>query len=394
VKPALSGTAAPVPPPAPAPVAPAAPATSFTGLLAWPRILPPAWRDQHTAISVTKGNDFLNVPEIPRVQLNDEQRAIFEQIKANRRALPDYPLTKTTYKGNKGYVLGDSGAHEKLIPRELQGDSADPHVRAKKAVWKELGHEGTLDSINTYDNQILTWGKGFSAHSGSMNEVLEIMFRLDPEAKKVMLRAGIDCERNPKSWKVVNGETGMIETGDNALRLLQFDPKLLGVFVTLGRAPEHGPYALEAQWQAMKKPGNAAAVPTYAWNWPEAAIALAAHLSHWSPAFGWGRHDYSRTGGDLVKIAGTWARAATRIATYAAALPNGAILVRMKDMMQPGHRLLGFAGGAGGQAVMQRATIVTGTPATLGADARYAGHVLLPVYGKPNQYYDIGPAGP
>jgi hypothetical protein len=365
----------------------AAPSEPLEGMENWAAVLPTAKRDKKTRITLTKGEDQVNIPEIDVPELTDEQKAVVEQIRANREALPDYAIKKTTYHGNKGMVLGDSGANEKLTPTELQGGGNDAATRAKKVAYKELGHEGTVDSINTYDDQILTWGKGFSAKSGSMNEVLMIMFESDPEARHELLRAGIDCGRN--SWKVVNTDTGMIETGDNGLRLLQFDKKLLGVFVGLGRDPEHQQHALDAQWAVMEK--HAAHVPEYAYGWPESSIALCAHLAHWSPAFGWGSHPqaYSGVNGDLVEVARVWSRLAKSNEKYTTVLKNGAI-IGPYDMMHPGHRLLGFADGAGGEAVQAAATIITGTRTEIGDDSQYTNHILFPVWEKKNTYYDIG----
>ncbi|MEV4316264.1 hypothetical protein [Actinocrispum sp. NPDC049592] len=382
---AAAGAAAP----AAAASKPAAP-PELGGLENWPTVLPVAKRDKKTKITLTKGEDQVNIPEIDVPELTAEQKTLVEKIKANRETLPEYAIKKTTYHGNKGMVLGDSGANEKLTPTQLQGDANDPAAKARKVAFKELGHEGTVDSINTYDDQILTWGKGFSGKSGSMNEVLMIMFEQDPEARAVLLRAGIDCGRN--SWRVVNTDTGMIETDDNALRLMQFDKKLLGVFVTLGRDPEHQQHALDAQWAAMEK--HAAHIPEYAYDWPESSIALAAHLAHWSPAFGWGTHpkSFEKTGGDLVEIAGVWGRLAASNPKYTTVLKNGAI-VGPYDMMHEGHRLLGFADGAGGKAVKAAAEIITGTRDEIGDDPKYTNHVLFPVYDKKNQYYDIGMAG-
>ena len=338
-------------------------------------------------------------------EFNDAQKTILEEIKANREALPEYAMKKASYGGSKkgakkkvapmhGLALGDSGAKEKLTPAELRGAATSKEMKAKQVAWKELGHEGTLDSINTYDNQILTWGKGFSAKSGSMNEVLELMFKTDPEAKVELLKAGIYCDRDPANWMVVNRDTGMIEKGTNALYLLQFDAKLLGVFVTLGRDPKHQEHALNAQWKAMSKPGKAAAVPAFAYDWPDSSIALAAHLSHWTPAMSWAKpaNRYESTGGDLVRIAGRWSRiAAARKWSTTTTLPNGAI-IPPADMMEKGHRLGAFAGGSGAAAVKSAHPAVTIPKAELASD-RFAGHVLLRVHGTSDKYHDIGEAG-
>lgn len=378
-------TSAPKPP---APAAPEKPAPfgAASGVENWPSVLPTAKRGKKEHITLKKGDDHVNVPDIDVPEFTDEQNTVFREIKANRAALPVYAMAKANYHGWKGMAMGESGAGEKLTPTELQGQSSDAATKARKAAYKELGHEGTVDSINTYDDQIVTWGKGFSAKSGSMNEVLELMFESDPEAKHVLLRAGIDMDS--KTWRVVNEETGMIETGNDALRLMQFDTRLLSVFVTLGRDPKHQQHALDAQWAAMEK--GAAKVPEYAYDWSESSIALAAHLAHWSPAFGWGYHPkaLAQTGGDLVEIVKAWARLSKHNSKYSTILKNGAF-VGPYDFMQQGHRLLGFADGAGGKAVQASAQIVSGATDQLGADEKYAGHFLIPVYGKKNQYYDL-----
>jgi hypothetical protein len=389
------GATATSPAPAPAPVAkPAAPAEAEApapfrpagGVETWPAVLPTAKRGKKQHLTLAKGDDHVNVPTIDVPELTDAQKTVFEEIKANRAALPEYAIALVGYHGWKGMAMGESGAGEKLTPTELRGQSNDAATKAKKAAYKEIGHEGTVDGINTYDDQIVTWGKGFSAKSGSMNEVLEIMFKSDPEAKHVLLRAGIDVDA--KTWRVVNEETGMIETGNDALRLMQFDTKLLSVFVTLGRAPEHQQHALDAQWSAMEK--GAAKVPEYAYDWPESSIALAAHLAHWSPAFGWGYHPeaFAQTGGDLVEIVKAWARLSKSNPKYSTVLKNGAF-VGPYDFMQQDHRLLGFADGAGGKAVRASTQIISGTSKELGDDERYSGHFLIPVYNKPNRFYDL-----
>jgi hypothetical protein len=389
--PAPGAGPAPAAAPAPAPAAAAAPEKPApfvaTGAENWPAILPVARRKKKEHITLRKGEDHVDVPKIDVPELTDEQKAVFDEIKANRAALPEYAIAKVNdYHGWKGMVLGDSGAREKLTPTALQGPSGDAATKARRVAFKELGHEGTVDSINTYDDQIVTWGKGFSAKSGSMNEVLEIMFTSDPEARHMLLRAGIDLDA--KTWRIVNEETGMIETGNDALRLMQFDTRLLSVFVALGRDPKHQQHALDAQWAAMEK--GAAKVPEYAYDWPESAIALAAHLAHWSPAFGWGYHPeaFAQANGDLVEVVKAWARLSRSNPKYSTILGNGAF-VGPFDFMQQGHRLFGFADGAGGKAVQASAMVIEGALEEIGADAQYAGHFLIPVYGRKHTYYDL-----
>ncbi|MCE7002915.1 hypothetical protein LWC34_08725 [Kibdelosporangium philippinense] len=77
---------------------------------------------------------------------------------------------------------------------------------------------------------------------------------------------------------------------------------------------------------------------------------------------------------------------------WAKTLKNGAI-IGPYDMMNPGHRLLGFADGASGRAVQAAAEIVTATRDEIEEDDAFARHVLYPVREKKNMYDDIGTAG-
>jgi hypothetical protein len=394
---------APAPAPASSPTRPPAPAPVVEpgDVESWPSVLPTAKRSakDSTNITLTKGESEVDVPAMDTPELTPGQKELVDKIRANRDAIAVNPkLRMTTYKKvNKGMVYGDSQGNENLTPTSLQGAAPDKRTRARQIAFKELGTEGKVNSINTYDDQIVTWGKGFSARSGSLNEVFMILFRDHPELRMELLRAGMDCTR--KNWFVVNTDTGMIETGDNALRLMQFDEEMLTALINLGSGDEREQYAIDAQWEAME--ARAAKVPEYAYDWSESAIALCAHLAHWTPAFGWGVHPktYSSTNGDLVEIAGTWARLAAKIPKWAATLPNGAI-VGPGDMMSPGHRLMGFAEGAGGAAVAASADVVTGTRAEIGEDSAYSGHVLFPFpedkkdkSKNKDKFYDIGSAG-
>jgi hypothetical protein len=396
---AAPSSSAPAPSPARPPVP--APVVEPGDVESWPSVLPTAKRSakEGTNITLMKGESEVNVPEIDTADLTPDQKELVDKIRANRDAIAVNPkLRMTTYKKvNKGMVYGDSQGNENLTPSSLQGAAPDKKTRARQIAFKELGTEGKVNSINTYDDQIVTWGKGFSARSGSLNEVFMILFRDHPELRMELLRAGMDCTR--KNWFVVNTDTGMIETGDNALRLMQFDEEMLTALINLGSGGEREQYAIDAQWEAME--ARAAKVPEYAYDWSESAIALCAHLAHWTPAFGWGVHPktYSSANGDLVEIAGTWARLAAKIPKWAATLANGAI-VGPGDMMSPGHRLMGFAEGAGGAAVAAAADVVTGTRAEIGEDSAYSGHVLFPFpedkkdkSKNKDRFYDIGSAG-
>ncbi|HYO48327.1 MAG TPA: hypothetical protein VEW94_00640 [Chloroflexia bacterium] len=53
-------------------------------------------------------------------------------------------------------------------------------AEVNKVVWKELAGEGRASSINTYDEQILTWGKGFGGAASLLPNVVRRFFEKAP----------------------------------------------------------------------------------------------------------------------------------------------------------------------------------------------------------------------
>jgi hypothetical protein len=318
--------------------------------------------------------------------LTPDQQALFDQIKANRAALPALMTARNHAGGNAGFSYHDSRPPHEQQPEELQAASGNSReTQLKRLIWDELGTEGGLDGINSYDSEVFTWGKGFS--SGDLRTVMHTMFAEDPEAQALLLRAGIALEGN--TWMVVDNDTGRVETGPNALRLLQFDNKLLSCFITLGSDPKHAVHAANAQWKYMKeKTGN---VPKYAYSWPDDSIRLMAHFSHWMEHYGWGYVDYSGTGGDQYQIirqfAGIIAKNRPDVVNHT---KSGArILMGYNLADKPDHRLYAFARGSGIKSLRAGAQLLTLSADDLKSDTSLAGKLMLPNAVK-GTYFDLG----
>jgi hypothetical protein len=350
--------------------------------------------------------------------LDDKQKAVLAKINTNRAALPD--LFEAKHKGRQGYSLGDSRpGTEDATPTAVTNEADADRKKMKALIWDELGSEAALEGVQTYDDQGWGWGKGWSA-KGSMTGVMENLFALDPAAEKLLFEAGIALSTaGGGTFKVVNGDTGAIEYGQNAIELMRVSPKLLSIFVTLGRDAAHKQHSTDAQWQEMeKKAGN---VPAYASKWLASnsdTIRLIVHMSHWQPASGWRSHDYSGTGGDMFKVLKQFCRHA------AAPQPNGAWVVPPNLALgEADKRLDHYAKGKGKAALTSNAKIITVTPAQMAAKPAAAqppapgqpvqgapapakpeaepkppdvsGHVLIPItknWGQTdkNQFYDLG----
>ncbi|MEA2693750.1 MAG: hypothetical protein QOJ16_3137 [Acidobacteriota bacterium] len=264
----------------------------------WPSVLPPpVARTKRQRITKTSGKLELEVPELPAGSLTSTQQGVVDRIRANRAALPEASdkLEVKPYKGkaNAGYSYlgeGSKGIH----PQVPKADKKRQEVL--DAIQAEMGHEGGFSAVNTYDDAIVTLGQGFTR--SQLAKVMQAYFAQDPAAEDAFLDLGI-------TWAggralVVNTGRGAIEEGDDALRLIQLEPKVLSIFVRQAESAEHGPKLATAQFQVVA--GTAAAVPkSVVDTWTDLmAIRLVAHLIQFRSAKQW--KDYEGTGGSVKEI--------------------------------------------------------------------------------------------
>lgn len=200
---------------------------------------------------------------------------------------------------------------------------------------------------------IVTWGKGFGASGGLLPAVMK---NLPTTITDALIDAGIAYVNG--KWLVVNVDTGYVEEGNNALRLLQFNTTLLSLLINLGMKYSQG--FVDAQWKAVS--GLAAAVPASARGWNVMTIRLVAHCIHWRTSVLW--PTYVSTGGDVSAIVRLIARQVGNID----AKRGGAVFL---SQLQTGI-LRSFAQGL--------AASVMGTAVPLPADIEggpYGGHIFF-----------------
>src|SRR5262249_43269227 len=273
--------------------------TSFAGcdVKKWPQSLPVAKRSQKEQINVT----FYESEKAPTavdsfkpMRMSEEQKCLLNGVKRNRNEIATSMLKieqyRTIINGRRilqyGYAYPGKTPQEPSAIRGLPDGASNRDAKIKKVVWEELKHEGETSAINAYDSQLLTWGRGFGARAGLLPQVMEILFK-DRAVAEAFLSYGIDfiAGEKEKGYRVVNLRTGAVETGVDALRLIQTDPRLLGVFVKIAEDPRYSRQVADAQWEIVAK--IAGAVPPYAMSWDDRWIALVSHISHWWPAAGW-----------------------------------------------------------------------------------------------------------
>jgi hypothetical protein len=174
-----------------------------------------------------------------------------------------------------GYMYGGEGS-EAYTQQEMRGliDLYTTQGRSEMAMAAQVflnlcPMEGWTSAINTYDNQVLTWGTGFGGHG----QLPHLYARLD---------------RDVKSFLVANAPERFSLSGVNLSQALRRDTNALGVLVY---AAENDPYrelVLWAQFQtflartmSFSGLGRGPEIPTT--DMPN--LTLAVHLSHWLPAF-------------------------------------------------------------------------------------------------------------
>lgn len=274
-------------------------------VLAWPTTLKTAAREAGKKLEVTlhpsgeKQAPTLNDQEGTGGVLStpgdsDERKkaeAIVEAIKKNRSVDTSF-LKLTDYKPKdkpgavKGYAWNDAGK-DTTTPKALEGEAGEgiegKRKQAQKWVWEEFQHEGGSLSINAYDEMRMTWGRGMAGvHlEGFFQKVIS-----DEKAKQAFLRFGVTFDG---TWKIVNVANGAIETGSEALQLMQARPEILAAFKYAAEGNRQA--VADAQWGQMSTKG-AGKVPDGILDWPKSSIQLMAHIHHGGDARGYPKLDY------------------------------------------------------------------------------------------------------
>jgi hypothetical protein len=175
---------------------------------------------------------------------------------------------------------------------------------ARLAMWAELASEGDANSMNTFDGQGITWGKG-NAAGGLLGHVLVEYFKLVPGARGEFNAMGIDADPDSGWLWVVDTETCMQYGGSSSAnraldRINDKHPEIManlaGFFVQQGE--DNSEQVVQAQVNAITK-----SIPKWAYDLPIHALQFVGHAAHWySGALGWSRWDDAGSDmGDLLK---------------------------------------------------------------------------------------------
>jgi hypothetical protein len=158
-------------------------------------------------------------------------------------------------------------------------------------IFQFVTGEGDTSAINAYDNQIVTLGAGFGARYGAAGRMLN---RLPPAMHQRLFDCGIEVEGDA-SFTVLDVNRGVVEHGENALRVLQVDQARLALFSNLAQSTEEVSEGEEThsgrEWMLRAQFEQATSeLPDAVYDWPVATAKVAIKLHHWQPGvISWAR---------------------------------------------------------------------------------------------------------
>jgi hypothetical protein len=181
----------------------------------------------------------------------------------------------------------------------------------KEEIYNELCKEGSFSSVNTYDGEVLTLGKGFSVKGQLMNVFKELFKCTNQNYEQILLNVGIKIVNN-HFWVVDSDGKWKKDVPPNyyASEYIKSSVELLSFFIELIEKPDYKQDMIDAQYKVLVS--GAGNYPSYIINnekdgyndnWSHKSVTVLCHLSHWA-GYRWneGTDRYKETNGNLDKI--------------------------------------------------------------------------------------------
>lgn len=168
-------------------------------------------------------------------------------------------------------------------------------------IWEEVSSEGSFDSINAYDNMIVTWGKGISKIH--IPKILKSIFTQNPNLEEAFKSVGVAVDEN-KTLLVVDTTNSAILTNDDGFRHMKSDTKLIDFLADVVSNPDFQDVICNEQWKFVMNFAPGLTGHISANNWSKDAAQLMFHFSYWMPGAGWLANSsaYKATNGDPKQI--------------------------------------------------------------------------------------------
>jgi hypothetical protein len=231
----------------------------------------------------------------------------------------------------RNYSTEGSQRHQAYMSQvSLEGIGLDASNPLTVAMWSEfrriISHEGDTSAINAYDEQMVTIGAGFAATSNNAGAIYN---RMPQETRQRLFEHGIRVN-DDNSFSVIDLRRGVVEHGNNALRLMQVEPRMLGVLVQEAQSQREisqgeqrmssAAWMVRAQFEQFMEL-NRGSEFLYAPPWDERTRRFAIRLRHWMGSLGWdiirgangnARALASRTYTHVHRVKPTWSEAYIR----------------------------------------------------------------------------------
>ncbi|MEO7215512.1 hypothetical protein [Mucilaginibacter sp.] len=234
-----------------------------------------------------------NLSQSPVTSPGDELATFITAIKANRANVPDHLTDKNKVKN--GYMYDPFSGKPQPQPASIQPNTVEAWI------WEELRSEGSYTSINTYDNMVVTWGRGVAG--ANIAKVLKSVFGAHSDIQTEFNNVGVALNANG-ILQVVDTTQNCVKEGSFALQIIKADKKLLDFLVDISLNDKYKEVFLDAQWNFVKTFNANLIAHVNASKWSKDAVQLMFHFNWWLPAYGWNGHpqNYKDTGGDVSKI--------------------------------------------------------------------------------------------
>lgn len=109
---------------------------------------------------------------------------------------------------------------------------------------------------------------------------MDDLAKADSDVLAPLRNAGLIFQNN--TWFVVDPASHTVRSGAVALEVMSKEVGLINTFLDTAGDPGLRRQWMEAEWQAMRRSGGAAAVPDQVvTNWPVELIVFVAHCVHW-----------------------------------------------------------------------------------------------------------------
>lgn len=203
-------------------------------------------------------------------------------VAACRASVPVEPLLKPTKIMKGGHVYSADPAQFDYLKTYLakKAESFSGEDRRRVLAFRALqGREGSTAAINTYDNQILTWGTGWSG-LGGLPEVMDRLVASSPLVVARLKACGVEYLGHG-NWSVVDDSGKVVQGKQEALQVIRKTPALIYLFIDLAKNPATRDAVTDAQLATfMHGSGNISGSETLA---TQALFNFVAHLKHWAP---------------------------------------------------------------------------------------------------------------